>query len=146
MASSSEGNSPATSLKENPLPITSSITSITDNEQENNNPIINTVIVIPEKTAGDIEDQINITVPSIALNNGLNTSTRKMMTNLTKRPPALLQYSDLVYTVKEKSGRWFDGVVGQTKTILKGNLNYKALFAFQISNGNIGSNLVKRWR
>ena len=42
-----------------------------------------------------------------------------MMTNLTKRPPALLQYTDLVYTVREKSGKfgssWF-----ATKTILKG--------------------------
>jgi hypothetical protein len=59
--------------------------------------------------------------PATASHNGATASggERKMMTNLIKRPPALLQYTDLVYTVREKSGKfgssWF-----ATKTILKG--------------------------
>ncbi len=30
-----------------------------------------------------------------------------MMTNLIKRPPVLIGYSDLTYTVKERTGKWF---------------------------------------
>ena len=59
--------------------------------------------------------------PATASHNGHNSGERKMMTNLIKRPPALLQYTDLVYTVREKSGKfgssWF-----ATKTILKGKI------------------------
>jgi len=43
-----------------------------------------------------------------------------MMTNLTKRPPAQIEYSELTYTVRERSGKWFGGVVPQTKQILHG--------------------------
>ena len=71
-----------------------------------------TVIVVPDHASS---------TPASASHNGAATASgeRKMMTNLTKRPPALLQYTDLVYTVREKSGKfgssWF-----ATKTILKG--------------------------
>ena len=53
------------------------------------------------------------------INGGVN---RKMMTNLTKRPPAQIEYSDLTYTVRERSGKWFGSVVPQTKQILHGKL------------------------
>ena len=69
-----------------------------------------TVIVVPDHASS---------TPATASHNGHNSGERKMMTNLIKRPPALLQYTDLVYTVREKSGKfgssWF-----ATKTILKG--------------------------
>ena len=42
---------------------------------------------------------------------------KKIMTNLPKRPPALIEYSDLVYTVREKSGKWF-GSGSNSKQIL----------------------------
>ncbi len=57
-----------------------------------------------------------------------NNCHRKMMTNLPKRPPVLLNYTDLVYTVRERSGKWFGGVVPQTTQILHGVLSYYQLF------------------
>ena len=69
-------------------------------------------VELPEKAADAYSKA------SSASNGGLQQ--RKMMTNLPKRPPALIEYSDLNYTVREKSGRWFSGVVGQTKNILHG--------------------------
>ena len=69
-----------------------------------------TVIVVPDHASS---------TPATASHNGHNSGERKTMTNLIERPPALLQYMDLVYTVREKSGKfgssWF-----ATKTILKG--------------------------
>lgn len=43
----------------------------------------------------------------------------KMMTNLPKRPPVDIKYTDLVYTVKEKTGKWFSRDT-KNKTILHG--------------------------
>ena len=64
---------------------------------------------IPEKAAAESH--------KLASGNG---NVKKMMSNLPKRPPALIQYSDLNYTVKERSGKWFGGVIPQSKTILHG--------------------------
>ena len=72
--------------------------------EENNSPSDNFEAELPEISADESK-----------LSNGFH---KKMMTNLPKRPPALIEYADIVYTVREKTGRWFSGVVGQTKPIL----------------------------
>ena len=48
-----------------------------------------------------------------------NGFIRKMMTNLPKRPPALIEYSDLEYTVYQRSGILLSRL-GPSKTILHG--------------------------
>ena len=48
-----------------------------------------------------------------------NGFIRKMMTNLPKRPPALIEYSDLEYTVYQRSGILLSRLV-PSKTILHG--------------------------
>lgn len=74
-------------------------------------------IVIPEEGAR----RKNSADHSCSSKNNTNGSShRKMMTNLTKRPPAQIEYSELTYTVRERSGKWFGGVVPQTKQILHG--------------------------
>ena len=48
-----------------------------------------------------------------------NGFIRKMMTNLPKRPPALIEYSDLEYTVYQRTGI-LTKRLGPSKTILHG--------------------------
>ena len=64
---------------------------------------------------------------SSSKNNTNGSSHRKMMTNLTKRPPAQIEYSELTYTVRERSGKWFGGVVPQTKQILHGKCSKRLI-------------------
>ena len=55
---------------------------------------------------------------STTASNG-NGFIRKMMTNLPKRPPALIEYSDLEYTVYQRTGI-LTKRLGPSKTILHG--------------------------
>ena len=85
---------------------------------EKNSPPAPLEIVIPDPNG---EASASASAVDLKANNG--THHRKMMTNLTKRPPAQIEYSELVYTVRERSGKWFGGVVPQTKQILHGESN-----------------------
>ena len=53
-------------------------------------------VIIPDGTAV----KTVIDAKTAVSNNG---NYKKMMTNLPKRPPALIEYSDLTYTVYERS-------------------------------------------
>ena len=86
------------------------------------------VEILPEKSA-DAYSKASSSNGSSS-NSGVQ---RKMMTNLPKRPPALIEYSDLSYTVREKSGKWFGGVVGQSKKILHGESEFEAEFELSLS-------------
>jgi ABC-type glutathione transport system ATPase component len=66
----------------------------------------------------DEEDKKSAAISIKSSTNG--NGHRKMMTNLPKRPPVAIEYTDLVYTVKERSGKWFSPNINKHKTILHG--------------------------
>ena len=96
-------------------------------------------IVIPEEGAR----RKNSADHSCSSKNNTNGSShRKMMTNLTKRPPAQIEYSELTYTVRERSGKWFGGVVPQTKQILHGKCSEKLN---NVTKSATNQNFRRKW-
>ena len=99
----------------------------TSDVEKNSPPSAPLEIVIPDPNG---EASAAASTVDLKANNG--THPRKMMTNLTKRPPAQIEYSELVYTVRERSGKWFGGVVPQTKQILHGEFEIDLIFGGRI--------------